>query len=188
MMKRILVVLLTLSFVFGLMINSAGAVVEPETPAVSGRVTGGGQIRTESGVPHRNGRDINYKISFGIGAFCEDGVLSLHGTTVVFHNVSDGNIKGGKFMGEELTEMNFFADGSVANYTVLGRFNNVQGYKMIIRVEDAGEPGREDSIRFELYQGSTLLYDSLSDFVGESENTGTARHLLDKGNLQVETY
>ena len=84
--------------------------------------------------------------------------------------------------------MNFFDDGSVANFTVLGEFNGMAGYKMIIRVEDFDEPGCLDNTRFELYNGSTPVYDSYNsgDFPGQSNHIGTARTYLDRGNLQVE--
>jgi hypothetical protein len=85
------------------------------------RVTGGGQILAESGVLHKNGRDINYKISFGGGSYIVNGEYWFDGLEVTFHNVSAPKIKGGKFVGESLTVMNFFGDGTVANYTVLGR-------------------------------------------------------------------
>lgn len=83
--------------------------------------------------------------------------------------------------------MNFFGDGTVANYTVQGEFNGESGYYMIIRVQDSGEPGFQDNLRFELHN-ETKIYDSRlsGDFPGESEDVGTNRAYLDRGNIQVE--
>ena len=77
--------------------------------------------------------------------------------------------------------------------TVISRqqkHNGVKDYRMMIRVQDSGEPGFEDNIRFELWEDSTQVnvYDSYAsgDFPGESSDHGTARNYLDRGNIQVE--
>ena len=101
-----------------------------------------------------------------------------------------------------VTEINFFDDGSVANFTLLGELDGVPGYSMRVPLEDNGEPGSGcetgdspdacDTIRFVL-TGSSFTYDSCGwevsscagDFPGNSSQAGTARTFLDKGNLQV---
>lgn len=152
------------------------------------RITGGGQIVQDTGETSKNGKAINYKISFGGGSYIVNGDYWLDGLEVTFHNVSDEEIIGGKFYATSLTNMNFNFSEGVANYTLLGTFNEESGYKMIVRVQDSGEPGGEDNIRFELYEGASKIYDSYGsgDFTGESSIDGTARTYLDKGNIQVE--
>lgn len=150
------------------------------------RVTDGGQILAESEKLHRNERNIDYRISFGGGAYIVNGEYWLDGLEVTFHHVSEKLVVKGKFIAESLTEMNFFGDGTVANYTVLGKFNDVPGYEMIVRAQDSGEPGCEDNIRFELWENSTPIYDSYDDFPGESSYFGSARNYLDRGNIQIE--
>lgn len=124
------------------------------------RVTGGGQILAESGIEDRHGRDINYRISFGGGAYIVNGELWIEGLEVTFHHVSVDEVVKGKFVAESLTEVNFFGDVTLANYTVLGTFNGDPGYKMVVRAQDSGEPGGEDNIRFELWDNGSLVYDS----------------------------
>ena len=152
------------------------------------RVTGGGQILADSSMTDKKGNYINFKISFGGGAYIVNGEYWLDGLEVTFHNVSVEDIVKGKFVATSLTEMNFYEDGTIANYTVLGTFNDESGYKMIVRLQDSGEPGFEDNIRFELWEGSSKVYDSRlsGDFPGDSSATGTNRTSLDRGNIQVE--
>lgn len=151
------------------------------------RITGGGQLRNESSVFDKKGRDINYKISFGLGLFIVNGEYWLDGADVTFHNVSVPGVVGGKFVGERITAMNFYEDGSIANCYMFGAFNGVSGYQLIVRAQDGGEPGTDDNLRFELKLGGVKVYDTYpSDFPGESSDTGTARHFLEKGNIQVE--
>ena len=153
------------------------------------RVSGGGQMLAESGDLHRNGRDINYRISFGGGSYIVNGEYWFDGLEVTFHHVSNEDVMGGKFVGTSLLDMDFnFATDGVANYQVQGDFNGEPGYRMIIRVQDSGEPGSEDNLRFELWDGSGKVYDSFDsgDFPGESSDHGTARNYLDRGNIQVQ--
>lgn len=203
-MKKLFSIMLALVLVFGLMVSSVGAIPEtpetPETPLCNGRINGGGQIRAVSGIPYKNGRDINYNISFGLCVRVVDGEWIFRNTTVQFHNVSVDELDKGMFKGEEIiNEFIFFENDAgveyadnyyqVARYQVLGKFNGVDGYRMIIRIEDAGEPGRKDNIRIELYNPADVrIYDTYSsgDFPGESNNVGSARHFLDKGNFQVK--
>ena len=97
-------------------------------------------------------------------------------------------MEGGKFASPEITDINFDFSEGVANYKVNGEFNGNSGYSMIIRVQDSGEPGDKDNLRFELYNNSTKVYDSYksNDFPGQSSVDGTARTYLDRGNIQVE--
>lgn len=152
------------------------------------RISGGGQIISDSGEDNAKGKDIYYKISFGGGSYIVNGSYYFDGLEVTFHNVSNNELDGSKFIGDKILAMNFnFPDG-IANYEVSGSLDNVPGYKMIIRVQDSDEPGFEDNLRFELYMGSSKVYDSYNsnDFPGNSSTSGTARTYLDRGNIQVE--
>jgi len=85
-----------------------------------------------------------------------------------------------------LVGMNFYGDGTVANYTVEGEFNGDSGYSIPIPVQDAGEPGFEDNIRFRLRENGSEIYDSRDDFPGNSDYFGLNRTFLGRGNVQVE--
>lgn len=174
-MKKIFSVLLMLVLVFGLMVSSAGASYS------NGCVTGGGQIRAESGVEKENGKDCNYKISLGLDVYIADGILNLRDTTVIFHNVSSDNVKGGKFKGETLLYMDFFNPNSTV-FQVEGRFNGEPEYKLLIVAVDSGEPGLYDNIRIRMYHDSALIYDSSNDFPHDVRR----KCYLDIGNLQIE--
>ena len=154
------------------------------------RITGGGQILAESGEEHPgSGKDINYRISFGGGSYIVNDDYWFDGLEVTFHNVSNEAVKGGKFVGTLINDMNFnFATDGVANYQIAGEFNGEAGYWMMIRVQDSGEPGFEDNLRFELHEGNNKVYDSYAsdDFPGQSSDHGEARNYLDRGNIQVE--
>lgn len=152
------------------------------------RVAGGGQILAESGIVHKNGGDINWQISFGVGAYIVGGQYLLDSCEITFHHVSVSEVVKGKFVGTTITTMAFFGDGSVANFRVLGEFDAEGGYHMWVRLQDSGEPGWQDNVRFELWKGGTLVYDSYvsGDFPGESSDYGSARNSLDRGNLKVE--
>lgn len=151
------------------------------------RISGGGQLRNESGVFDNKDRDINYKISFGLGIFIVNGQHWLDGATVTFHNVSVEEAIGGKFEAQSILSTDFNFPEGIANCRVSGTFNDEPGYSMWIRVQDGGEPAY-DNVRFELWKGSACIYDThfSDDFPGESSTSGTARHYIDKGNLQVE--
>ncbi|WP_422485420.1 hypothetical protein [Gudongella sp. DL1XJH-153] len=160
------------------------------------RVSGGGQMMADSGEESaKNGKPIFYKISFGGGSYVSNRDLYFDGLEVTFHNVSDPEVKGGKFVGDELVEMDFRFNEGVAKYTVNGTFNGDPGYSMIVRVEDFGEPsfGFEDTEEQEFYADNLrfvlkgeISYDSSNDFPGESDNDGKARNFLDRGNIQVD--
>lgn len=151
------------------------------------RISGGGQLLAETEELAKNKKPINYKISFGGGSYVSNGDLYFDGLEVTFHNVSNENVIGGKFIGEELHYMNFGFNEGVANYKVSGTFNGESGYYMIVRVQDSGEPNfNSDNLRFELH--GDISYDSFTsgDFPGESEVDGTARNSLERGNIQVD--
>ncbi len=167
------------------------------------RIAGGGQILAESmSELDKKGNPQEYKISFGMGVFIVNGAYWLDGLDVTFHNVSNNDVDKGKFVADEITNILYFSEGTVTRFYVNGTFNDEPGYNMIIRAEDAGEPGSPvdtgepgfyaDNIRFELFNGSTPVYDSdgltigNQDFTRDSNNTGTHRTFLDKGNLQIE--
>lgn len=148
-----------------------------------GRVAGGGQMLEGA-----------FKVSFGGEAYAIqdtsgtniDGVGSW---TVRFHDVSTDGVSGTTFSGDHVRDMNFFVDGSVANLEVVGTWDGVAGHELTVRAEDGAEPGGHDNLRFELRDPSgVLIYDTFGgDFPGESNNVGTARTGLDRGNLQVDT-
>lgn len=171
-----------------------------------GMINGGGQIIEEIGPKPKD----DYKISFG-------GHLYRFGTDapvcewqVNLHNVSIDELDKGKFYGTLCTAPPNFPlgpDGEVvSHFAVYGTWNGDPGYTMVIRLEDAGEPGSLDTIRFELHNDpgqsvtplnagpGTAVYDSSDkatgnrpgeDFKSESSNSGTARTYLDNGNLQL---
>ena len=148
-----------------------------------GRVSGGGQIL-----------DGSFKVSFGGEAYAiadtsGANVAGVGSWTVQFHDVGEVGVSGTTFSGDEISDMNFFADGSVANFVVTGTWDGVAGHSVIVRAEDRGEPGSNDNVRFTLRNpGGGVVYDTFpADFPGESDNVGTARTSVDRGNLQVET-
>lgn len=151
------------------------------------KVTGGGQIVNEMGTKNKDW----LKISFGGWAYRiepDSDAAGLGEWTVVFHNIGVDTLDRAVFEGDVVYAMNFFTDGRIANLTVDGTLNGIEGYTLIIRAEDFGEPSEAaDTIRFELFEGSLKVYDSLDDFPGNSSVDGTARTWLDRGNLQVET-
>lgn len=156
--------------------------VEQEFYLADARAEGGGQILHDG-----------FKVSFGGSAFrIQDSGLNDDGHgdwTVRFHEVSNDDVDKTTFSGDAIGNMNFFASGNIANFTVDGSLDGAPGYRLTVRAEDAGEPGADDTIRFELWQGSTKVYDTSTsgDFPSESINVGTARTFLDRGNLWIET-
>ena len=62
------------------------------------------------------------------------------------------------------------------------------GYTIYAFVADRGEPGKNDSINFSLWQGSTVLYSSTWDFPHDSSvvlGSTTVTEFLSAGNLQI---
>ncbi len=170
-----------------------------------GQINGGGQIIEPNGPKNSDA----YKVSFG-GELWRFGSSVECDWTVQFHNVSVEDVTGGKFKGSLCTVPGDFPTGGadgVTNFAVYGSFNGVTGYTVIIRMEDFTEPGAEDTIRFELLEdpgmtatpgnslGRVAIYDTSDkapashagqDFVSGSDNSGSARTLLDRGNLQID--
>jgi PKD repeat protein len=172
-----------------------------------GYVTGGGQI-TQVVEPDVKKPEV-YKISFGGWLYRVDGDDPLCEWEVNFHNVSVDAYDKAKFHGNVCTMPGSFNPGDsdgVTNFAVYGTLDGVPGYTLVIRMEDNTEPGNMDTIRFELFfdpgmsitpansLGTPALYDTSDrnpanhpggDFTSGSDNNGTARTLLDNGNLQI---
>jgi len=147
-------------------------------------VYGGGHILQENGDKRKDW----YDISFGglVGSASSEGYMGEW--QIVFHNVRDDSLDKAKFHSTNITVMNFFAptvscNGAV-NFTIEGTLNGESGYKVIFRAGD--EP---DTVRIELYQGSSKIFDSSDtaggDFTSSSNCWGTARTTLDNGNITI---
>lgn len=113
---------------------------------------------------------------------------------IVFHNVSNDALDKAQFWADTCTELNTFVptvadtDG-VVNLTATGTLNGEPGYEVILRLEDRTEPATMDTIRIELFDGTDKIYDTDGgDFTPESDNVGTARTGLDRGNIQISYY
>jgi hypothetical protein len=149
-----------------------------------GMINGGGQIHEGSG-PRK------LKISFG-GWLYRFGSAYECTWQINFHNVGDDAFDGGNFHAESCGNLNDYSPGDppvdgVLNFEAYGTYNGGSGYKVIFRMEDAGEPGAMDTLRIQLYHGPTEVYDtSDGDFTDESNNFGTNRTFLDKGNIQID--
>lgn len=148
-------------------------------------VSGGGQLLEEDGKrPEWN------VISFGGFAASAGSAGYIGEWEVNFHNVGDDTYDKSSFHTTSITEMNFFVGvgGCIAmNFTAMGVWNGTPGYKMIFRAQDAGEPGNLDNARIQLFNPSSgEVYDTHDgDFTDQSNCVGTARTLLDNGNLQM---
>lgn len=156
----------------------------------SGLVEGGGQIRESSQ---------GYKISFG--GWAAGGDYYYGGTDnqnasgewqINFHNVGVAAIDKTKFHGTDVTELNYFVGdsgscNSAMNLTVYGKFENQEGFHVILRAGDDGSPEHNDTLRITLYDGTTVVYDTHwpGEFADESTCVGTARTGLDKGNVTI---
>jgi hypothetical protein len=169
-----------------------------------GHINGGGQIIEE--IEHSKKP---YKVSFG-GHLWQFDTTAECNWTIQFHKVSIESVTGGTFHGSSCTAPGDFPDNGadgVTNFAVYGSFDGEPGYTVIVRVEDYTEPGRDDTIRFELLDdpGMTAtpanslaraaLYDTSDkapgshpggDFTSGSDNSGSARTLLDRGNVQID--
>jgi hypothetical protein len=150
-----------------------------------GIVNGGGQLREGDG---KN----PLKISFGGKLYRFGSDLECE-WQVRFHNVGDDEFDKTKFHGETCTELNVFDPGpaeGVVNFKVEGEFEGASGYTLLFRMEDRGEPGRDDTIRIELWNGTSKTYDTHNsgEFTDESNNVGNARTGLDKGNIEIDVY
>jgi hypothetical protein len=158
-------------------------------------INGGGQIRADDPRSRKP-----FKVSFGGELYRVGGVLACE-WQVNLHNVGNDALDKAKFHATECFDLTTWpptshptfdptSDG-VASFYANGRFNGDDGYVAIFRMEDYTEPGDQDTLRIEIYKGSVaagnLVYDTYrsGDFPGESNNVGTARTLLDKGNIQI---
>ena len=165
-------------------------------------LTGGGQIVTDTeGVKKKN----QYRVSFA-GILGYTGDLTLMGQYQFhLHNVSEDTLDGAIFHSISVSQLVFGqdtgegpapppAEANVAYYQIDGRLKMKggdgfqDGYTIYAYVADRGEPGKNDSINFALWQGATILYSSTYDFPIESSvylNGTTVTTKLDAGNLQI---
>ena len=170
-----------------------------ENQLLAGFMTGGGQIIDD------NDGDLKKKdherISFGGNVGIRlDG--TLHGQWQAhLHNVSDDTLDKGNFHSTSIDRVVFrdldqFEDPAppealwnFIRFDATGRFNGEDGWSVVVRATDTGEPGNgknagddTDSIRIQLYNpGGVMVYDSLTDFPAQQQS----RHNLDHGNLQI---
>lgn len=164
-------------------------VVSIATAGSGGSIQGGGQLREKA-----EGSDSSeqYKISFG------GWVQGVPGNytgewEVNFHNVGNVDFDKSKFYTNDIRAVNYYKGNSSScnaafNFTAYGKWNNKSGYKIIFRGGDAGSPGKDDTVRVELYNpNGTKVYDTHSnnEFSDESNCVGNQRTGLDKGNLTV---
>jgi hypothetical protein len=171
-----------------------------------GHINGGGQIIQE--IPDEKKP---YKVSFG-GELWQFDTVTECDWTVQFHKVSVAEVSGGTFHGSSCSVPGDFANprgaDGVTSFAVYGSFNGVDGFTVLMYVEDYSEPAtsdemyKSDTIRFELVDdpgeaalpnatgGAPVLYDTWrapgADFPPASDNSGRARTELDRGNLQID--
>ena len=87
--------------------------------------------------------------------------------------------------------MNFYGPSGpcvAVNFTAYGEWQGNEGYYIVFRAQDAGEPGFGDNVRIELHAlGGAMVYDThwANEFSDESDCYGTARTSLDHGNLRM---
>lgn len=160
------------------------------------KINGGGQIRAKDPDSAKK----PFKVSFG-GELYRFGRDLECEWQVNLHNVGNDRLDGAKFHTTECFDLTTWpptgnptfdpASDGVARFYADGRFNGEDGYVAIFRMEDYTEPGTNDTLRIEIYEGSVgpgnLVYDTYrsGDFPGESDNVGRARTYLDKGNIQI---
>lgn len=144
------------------------------------RFTGGGQIVYPSEeINPKNRKTIDYKISFGMGIYIVNGATWFDGMEITFHNVSNPDVTGGKFVAER-GGLSFPANpGNIGRFNAWGTFNGKPGYYVIVRSTF------DESLRIMLYKwfpGQPLkqIYTSTKDF-GDS-----TKFPLTKGNLKIE--
>jgi hypothetical protein len=170
-----------------------------------GHINGGGQIIQE--IPDEKKP---YKVSFG-GELWQFGSTVECDWTVQFHKVAVADVSGSKFHGTSCSVPGRFGGGDadgVTSFAVYGTLDGVDGYTLLMYMEDYSEPATSDvqymsdTIRFELVEdaghsalpnatgGFADVYDSSEIFGGEfpadSNNDGRARTILDRGNLQID--
>lgn len=170
-----------------------------------GYVHGGGQIINDL-VTRIKTDDL--KISFG-GWIWDVGDAGYKGDWEVnFHNINfvnwpDFTYK--KFHAEEILGIKYFNPGvnedtcyEAVNFVAKGKLDNNTEAWMIFRAGDYGAPGNWtdesfDTVRISIFDDAVTnntsvsgdLYDTLSDFGGDSSCVGTARTTLDYGNVTI---
>lgn len=145
-------------------------------------------------------READYHISYG-GSVVEDG--SSTDWVVQFHTVSEAAVSGGTFEATGFEEFVFAVSDNpeeciaAARMRLTGTFNGEPGYKVIVRLGDAGKLFKDfdadDTIRFELLGSGGIIYDSSDfvaanpggDFTANSSCVGSARTKVGGGNLRL---
>ncbi|MFC1622567.1 hypothetical protein ACFL1Y_01045 [Patescibacteria group bacterium] len=152
-----------------------------------GYIHGGGHMLEETEGKRKDWLDV------GFGGWVADlGADGYVGEWQVnLHNVNDGLDKS-KFHGTEVTVINFYNGNSptcndAVNFTVKGTLDGEDGYRMIFRAGDNGSPNNIDTVRVELYDGGSKIYDTHAgeEFTDESSCVGGARTGLDTGNITI---
>lgn len=160
-----------------------------------GMISGGGQILEETG----NKKKDWHKISFGGESYNLGSEGILGDWQVNFHNTGVDEVDGGKFHGSDYAEFVVLSGNTdtceaASRIQVLGTFNGEEGYRLVVRAGDSNLPAStdhpyDDTIRFELYGPSGLLYDTTEswggEFADESSCHGTARTGVDNGNITI---
>lgn len=140
-----------------------------------------------------NKRKDRKKISFG-GMVWVAGDAGIVGEWQVnLHNVEGTNLDKSTFHTTEIVDFNRFAPDSgsclaAVNFTAEGRFNNEDGYTLIVRAGDSGEPASwsTDTVRIQIYDPTNaIVYDSDTEFPMDSTCVGTHRTFQDKGNITI---
>jgi hypothetical protein len=164
--------------------NNTGGLCVDVDPIPLTDINGGGQIIEE--IPDKR----PLKVSFGGWLQDIDGGVVCE-WQVNLHNVGGRDLDKAKFHATSCGRLNEFPDGwdGIVNFRAYGTLDGEPGYWAIFRMEDYTEPGAMDTLRIELYHGSTEIYDtSDGDFTDESSNVGTNRTFLDNGNIQIHFY
>jgi hypothetical protein len=149
-------------------INGAGRIIEPIEDAKPLKVSFGGWLQDIDG-----------------GVVCT--------WEVNLHRVDANGLNKSKFHATTCDTLNTFpgAWDGIVNFKAYGTFNGEPGHWAIFRMEDYTEPGDMDTFRIEISKtGGGLIYDSSwpDEFSDESSNEGTARTLLNRGNIQIHFY
>ena len=171
------------------------------TYLLTDRFSGGGQIRDEEG----NKKKDWDKISFSGWVGTTTSGMEIGELTVIFHNVDDSYaLDKTTFTTDGIVELESLSYTNVGglpadppesdynkvvfrvNGTLLDKHGSeIAGdWDMVINARDTGEPAENDDIRFELYNGATLKYDSSIEFPTPHE----ARTKLAAGNMQIVAF
>lgn len=158
-----------------------------------GYVHGGGQIIEEVEGDGKKKKD-DLMISFGGWAWDLGSAGYFGEWEVNFHNVGEGHEveDKSKFHTTDIQVMNFYDGNSstcndAINFTVNGKLDGEDGYKMIFRAGDNGSPNTMDTVRIEIFKPSgAKIYDTYpNEFTPESSCVGGARTGLDRGNITI---